>query len=192
MELIELKLAAQVREIGALAPQIVQEKQAHDAAIEGERDAEAALLAKVVALAKPALPAIASAVEFFPDHRGVLIFDGWKNGSATETRGRRVYLLENGDFAETWRTVERDDKAIAAKCSKIPCAWAIKDPKGSGLFIQFRSCSSPRCVVRWHDPKPLISGLHDQMMRQRGKRVSCIIEAQKSTTKLQAILTLLG
>jgi hypothetical protein len=193
-DIVELRLAQQAREIRDLAPMLAVEKQKHDDALHEERGAEAALLDHVAAAAKPALPAIATRIEFFPSRWGVLLFDGWKAKGAPDIRGRRVYLLSDGSFAETWRTFEATEecsKGACATCSHVTATDVIRDSSG-GFFIRFRSYNSALCIVKAHDPKPLISGLHGQMKSQRGKRVPCTVEAQKSTAKLNAILTLLG
>lgn len=193
-QLVELQLAAQAREIRLLAPELAKEQEAHDNALHAEREAEARLLAHVAEAAKPALPAIAGRIEFFPRWRGVLLLDGWKSNSA---RGRRVYLLEDGSFAETWRTFrdadeERSTTGTCSNCKFVCATETRKDPNPTGMFIMFRSYSSAKCIVRSYDPQPLVSGLHAEMKRQRGKRVPCTVEAQKTTAKLNAILTLLG
>lgn len=193
-EPIELQLAAQVREIRTLAPVLADEKKAHDDALHRERLAESKLLMRVAEDAKPALPAISTRVEFFSDQRGVLLFDGWKTEKPGDVRGRRAYLLVDGTFAETWRTFDasQECKGECSSCEFVKTTSSIADPHGNGYFIKFRSYTAARCLIRSHDPKPLITGLHSEMKKQRGKRVVYTVEAQKSTAKLNAIITLLG
>ena len=113
--------------IKASAPQVAQQYDEHQAAIQAERDAEAVILSTAIASAKPALKALSSKIvsESYetggqngcnPVHRyehhkeqGLVLVDDWssakdESGSRGALAGKRLYLLSDGRLAKVERT----------------------------------------------------------------------------------------
>jgi hypothetical protein len=109
------------------APQAAVQYDEHQAAIQAERDAEAVILDKAIASAKPALKALSSKIVSdsyetggqngcnpvyrYEHHKeqGVVLVDDWsrekdESGNRGALVGKRLYLLSDGQLAE----VERD------------------------------------------------------------------------------------
>jgi len=121
------EIETMVRDFGTAATEIATAADQQAAAFAAKREAEAALLAKVVESIKPALRAMSSRIqsshwicgnnsglniverETHLDERGLLVIDGWKrhkdtSGNRGELDGERLYLLSDG----TWATLTRE------------------------------------------------------------------------------------
>lgn len=160
------KLAVLVREIGKVAPRVGKEYAEQQSAFEAEREAEEKLLASVIEMAKPGLPAISNPIkglyEPFSESRGVLLCED------ADGRPVRVYLLDEGDLL-----VARQDDVF--------------DPhRRSRAEYQ-----SVRQIIEQYDVADLVAALHAALVKQVGKREPSTATAREGAAKLNAILTLL-
>lgn len=160
----KVKLAAIVREIGKVAPQVGKEFADQKAAFEEERAASEKLLTSVIEMAKPGLAAISNSIPSAIEN-GILLWEG----KTRLSRPLRVYLLENGDLYEEWQ-VQDDDTDEWHNTGKV---------------------RTPRYVVEKYDVPNMITGLHTALTKQAGKRVPSTQRAKDGAARVNAILTLL-
>lgn len=162
------KLAELVREIGRVAPRVGKEYAEQQAAFEAERRAEEKLLASVIEMARPGLPAIANPISS-STVPGVLLWEG----KTREGEALRVYLQTDGVLWEEWET-----KVISAY--------------GEVLGTQAKCDEqSVRYIIEKYDVADLVAKLHAALTKQVGRREPSTATARDGAAKLNAILTLL-
>jgi hypothetical protein len=164
-----IKLAALVRQIGDLAPQVGQEHSGQHAAIQVERAAETKLLERAIEMAQPGLEAISNRLELWEDWRGVVVIDKWSDNNE-DVNTRRIYVLASGELAEEWRCFSPDEDLN---------------------FSVRRAKRSARYIIDRYNAADIIAVLHREFAKQVGKRVPSTERALNSAKKMNAILTLL-
>jgi hypothetical protein len=159
-----LKLAAVVREIGAVAPKVAKEHAEQQAAFNAELDAETKLLESVIEMAKPALPAICNGIG-----ASATAFLMWEGQTQNELP-LRLYILASGELVEAWDYFHDELNQVVG----------TQHPR------------EPRFVAQKYEVSDLIATLHSAIVKQNGKRVPSTETAKQETERLRAILTLLG
>ena len=191
---IERRLA----ELGTLATEVAEATQAHEAAITAERAAEAALLERVIALVKPALPSLVSRLVAhsyetsgrngcnpvhryaYHEPRGVVLVDAYdKEKDETGNRGAlggwRVVLLADGTLAK----VEREGSF--SHWQGEPDEW---ESTLTGLTVEE--------AVGLVDVEAVVEGLGEALRKQRASRPEATARAEGRRRTLEALAALLA
>jgi hypothetical protein len=141
-----------VEKIEQTAPHVAEQYDEHQEAIQAERDAEAVILSKAIASAKPALKALSSRIVsdgystqkqngFNPVYRskhhlreeqGLVLVDGWseekdESGNRGTLGGARLYLLSDGRLAEVERIGSFSQRQ--GEATKYTTTLKIVDPR---------------------------------------------------------------
>lgn len=170
----QVRIAALVREIGKVAPQVGKEYAAQQAAFEAERSARIDVFERAIEMAKPALEAISNTVPGTAPEAGWCGFplvDEWGPDEGepwTSDCATRIYLAPDGTLFHALRNAS---------------------PAGFPDPMLHKTCVE--AVVDNHDVGEMIAALHTAIVRQAGKRCRSAAEATADARKLAAIVTLL-
>jgi hypothetical protein len=180
--------------IAEKAPVVADLLQAREAAVRAERDVEAAILMRAIALMRPALEALCGRVPvgsreitggrgaeltYSPALRGLCLVDGYARDGAGSGGGQyfgeRLYLLVDGTLVSLRREGRWSERAGEA------CAWQVVEerhlsPREAMDEYPLAECLEPM-LAALHQP---LSGLTEPLRR-----------TQERTEKLRAILTLI-